>query len=267
MYSNTATARCTAQKTMIFTGPHFYLGLIQIALVAAYVLIAVYAAGRNAIADRIVIWFIGAFLLMYKTGEYVTMGKVPVDLSAASYFLFGAVAFVPFRPLKAAASFSAMLSGAVYFFTMILYPETHVAGVQTAAVPAFDLAMAMTNHNMLFLGGLFMCAKYAFPREDYVWVLGWFAFFFAYLQLVTVGYGINYANTSIVQILTGTLVADVLGVPLTAAYYVVYYVVVTGLCVAIITLYSLLNRTYAAKKVDRRPVFLPPLLRMPAYFA
>ena len=100
-----------------------------------------------------------------------------------------------------------------------------------------------------------------------MWVLGWFAFFFAYLQLVTVGYGINYANTSIVQILTGTLVADVLGVPLTAAYYVVYYVVVTGLCVAIITLYSLLNRTYAAKKTDRRPVFLPPLLRMPAYFA
>ena len=252
---------------MIFTGEHYYLGLIQIALVAAYVLIAVYAAGRNAIADRIVIWFIGAFLLMYKTGEYVTMGKVPVDLSAASYFLFGVAAFIPFRPLKAAASFSAMLSGAVYFFTMILYPETHVAGVQTAAVPAFDLAMAMTNHNMLFLGGLFMCAKYAFPREDYVWVLGWFAFFFAYLQLVTVGYGINYANTSIVQILTGTLVADVLGVSLTAAYYVVYYVVVTGLYVAIITLYSLLNRTYAVKKADRRPVFLPPLLRMPSYFA
>ena len=100
-----------------------------------------------------------------------------------------------------------------------------------------------------------------------MWVLGWFAFFFAYLQLVTVGYGINYANTSIVQILTGTLVADVLGVSLTAAYYVVYYVVVTGLYVAIITLYSLLNRTYAAKKVDRRPVFLPPLLRMPSYFA
>ena len=250
MYSDTATARCTAQKTMIFTGPHFYLGLIQIALVAAYVLIAVYAAGRNAIADRIVIWFIGAFLLMYKTGEYVTMGKVPVDLSAASYFLFGVAAFIPFRPLKAAASFSAMLSGAVYFFTMILYPETHVTGVQTAAVPVFDLAMAMTNHNILFLGGLFMCAKYAFPREDYVWVLG-----------------INYANTSIVQILTGTLVADVLGVSLTAAYYVVYYVVVTGLYVAIITLYSLLNRTYAAKKVDRRPVFLPPLLRMPSYFA
>ena len=54
MYSDTATARCTAQKTMIFTGPHFYLGLIQIALVAAYVLIAVYAAGteRDSGQDR-----------------------------------------------------------------------------------------------------------------------------------------------------------------------------------------------------------------------
>ena len=69
MYSDTATARCTAQKTMTFTGPHFYLGLIQIALVASYVLIDAYAAGRNAIADRIAIWLIGAFLLMYKTGE------------------------------------------------------------------------------------------------------------------------------------------------------------------------------------------------------
>ena len=205
---------------------------------------------------------------MYKTGEYVTMGKVPVDLAAASYFLFGVAAFVPFRPLKAAASFSAMLSGSGLLLHHDPLPRNARCRRTDSRRPRHStLAMAMTNHNMLFLGGLFMCAKYAFPREDYVWVLGWFAFFFAYLQLVTVGYGINYANTSIVQILTGTLVADVLGVPLTAAYYVVYYVVVTGLWRGDHHSLLLLNRTYAAKKVDRRPVFLPPLLRMPAYFA
>ena len=87
---------------MIFSGPHYYLGLIQAALAVCYVLLGVFAAGRNKWVDRIAAWVIGAYLLLYKSWEYGPFSTVPVDLSAISYFLFGVAAFVPFRPVKAA---------------------------------------------------------------------------------------------------------------------------------------------------------------------
>lgn len=248
---------------MIFTGEHYYLGLIQIALVAAYVLIAVYAAGRNAIADRIVIWFIGAFLLMYKTGEYVTMGKVPVDLSAASYFLFGVAAFVPFRPLKAAGSFSAMLSGSVYFFTMILYPETHVENLLDNRW--FLLTMAMVNHNVMFFGGMLVCAEYRFERTDYAWVLGWMAFYLTYFQLITVGYGITEGVTTIAEIVDGSLVAEVLGVSLTSAYYAIYYIIVALALALIFVLFKYINSAFMRRKDRDKPRFLSYADMRPAW--
>ena len=160
---------------MIFSGPHYYLGLIQAALAVCYVLLGVFAAGRNKWVDRIAAWVIGAYLLLYKSWEYGPFSTVPVDLSAISYFLFGVAAFVPFRPVKAAGSVSAMLSGAVYFFTMILYPETHVESL--LANRWYLLIMAMVNHNLMSAGGLFLCARNTFRRTDCVWVLGWFAFY------------------------------------------------------------------------------------------
>ena len=119
-------------------------------------------AGRSRVFDRVGAWLIGAYLLMYKFNEYGPFRAVPLDLSAVSYFLFGVAAFVPFRPLKAAGSFSAMLSGSVYFFTMILYPETHVENLLDNRW--FLLTMAMVNHNVMFFGGMLVCAEYRFER-------------------------------------------------------------------------------------------------------
>lgn len=242
---------------MIFTAPHYYLGVIQLALVAAYVLIAVFVAGRNRVLDRAVIWLIGAYLLLYKTWEYGPFRAIPVDLSAISYFLFGIAAFVPFRPLKAAGSFSAMLSGSIYFVTMILYPEMHVENLLSNRW--FLLTMAMVNHNLMFLGGMFMCAKYEFGRTDHVWMLGWIAFYLVYYQLVAVSYGVVEGVTAIVGILQGTLVAEVLGVPLTVAYFVLYYAVIILAFALILTAYILLNRAFARRRKRKKGSFLPPL--------
>ena len=245
---------------MIFSGPHYYLGLIQVALAVCYVLLGVFAAGRNKWVDRIAAWVIGAYLLMYKSWEYGPFSTVPVDLSAISYFLFGVAAFVPFRPVKAAGSVSAMLSGAVYFFTMILYPETHVESL--LANRWYLLIMAMVNHNLMFAGGLFLCARNTFRRTDCVWVLGWFAFYLAYYELVTAGYGMTSNVTAITGILDGSLVAGVLGLPLTAGYYVGYYIIVILALALIASVFVLLNRAFARRR-ERKGVFLPAFSTSP----
>lgn len=239
---------------MITTGPYDYLGYIQAAVVVCYVLLAVFVAGRNKWLDTLVVWFIAAYLLAYKFDEYGPFSSYPIDLSAMSYFVFGFAAFIPFRPLKAAGSFTAMLSGAVYFVTMTFFPNTHVESLTFNRW--FLLTMAMVNHNLMFVGGLFMCARHKFGRTGMVWILGWFAFFFAYLELLTVGYGINYQVTSIVEIMQGTLVAEVLGLELTPTYYVLYYIIVVGLSVALLALFDLLNKAFTRRRMKKEPPFL-----------
>ncbi len=248
---------------MIFTGEHYYLGLIQAALAVFYVLFGVFVAGRSRVLDRVGAWLIGAYLLMYKFNEYGPFRAVPVDLSAVSYFLFGVAAFVPFRPLKAAGSFSAMLSGSIYFFTMILYPEMHVENLLNDRW--FLLTMAMVNHNIMFFGGMLVCAECRFGRTDYVWMLGWMAFYLAYFQLVTVGYGITEGVTTIGEIVDGTLVAEVLGVPLTAAYYAVYYIVVILALALIFVLFRCINSVFMRRKDRNKPRFLSYADMRPAW--
>lgn len=247
---------------MIFTGAHYYFGIIQAALIVVHVLVGIFVAGRNRYFDRLAVWVIGAYLLFYKMWEYGPFEDLPLDLSAMSYFLFGFAAFIPFRPMKTAASFSAMLSGVVYAVTMTLYPESHV-GLLNVSNRYFLVAMAMVNHNLMFAGGLFMSARHRFVRTDYIWVFGWLAFFFGYLILLIYGYGTELRASSIVQIMQGTLVADVLGLEMTAVYYIVYYIVFFSLFAAIICLYALLNRAYHKKD----PPYLPQLHTLSEFFA
>ena len=153
-----------------------------------------------------------------------------------------------------------MLSGAVYFFTMILYPETHVESL--LANRWHLLIMAMVNHNVMFVGGLFLCARNTFRRTDCVWVLGWFAFYLAYYELVTAGYGMTSNVTAITGILDGSLVAGVLGLPLTAGYCVGYYVIVIIALALIASAFVLLNRAFTRRR-EKKGVFLPALSASP----
>ena len=68
---------------MIFTGEHYYLGLIQAALAVFYVLFGVFVAGRSRVFDRVGAWLIGAYLLMYKFNEYGPFRTVPLDLPSS----------------------------------------------------------------------------------------------------------------------------------------------------------------------------------------
>ena len=197
---------------MIFTGEHWTYGVVQAAVIVVEILLLRFVAGRNRVLDRFVVWAIAVFLVLYKLDEYGFGKSVPLDLSVMSYFLFGLAAVVPFRPLKCAASFSAMLSGAIYALTMLLFPENHFSEVTSVTQDVFLIRMAMLNHNLLFVGGGFMCSFARFGREDFVWLFGWYGFFMAYLKLMVDGFGVSTKYVSIIRIMDGSLVADVLGV-------------------------------------------------------
>lgn len=247
---------------MIFTGSYWYYGVIQIAVFAAIVAIACLVAGRNRLFDAVVVWVIGAYLLCYKLNEYGPFKAMPIDLSAMSYFLFGVAAFVPLRPLKSAAAFSAMLSGIIYVATMTFFPETHIASLNSSD-KFFLINMAMCNHNLLLLGSIFMTAQLEVKRDDVVFLLGWFGFFFAYLNLLVTAYGVSYKNSSIIGIIDGSLVAGVLGMDVTPAFGAVYYTVCLFVFGALVALFILLNR-FLTRRYRK---FLPPLVRRADIFA
>lgn len=247
---------------MIFTGSYWYYGIIQFGLVAVEVLLAVFWVGRNKTFDRIAMWLIAAYLLCYKFDEYGPFSAIPLDLSAMSYFFFGMAAFVPFRPLKCAAGFSAVLSGAVYAFSMALFPENHISSISNG-LSFFVINMALVNHNILIVGGLFMTAQARFERVDFVWLLAWFAFFFSYIMLVTEGFGVSVKSASIMQILDGSLVADAISVSRTPLFYVIYYTVVVAVSLTGVFLYARVNRAF--NRFRRNP-FLPDIIRVNPLF-
>lgn len=250
---------------MIFTGEHWTYGVVQAAIIAAQVLLAVFVVGKNRTFDRIAMWVIAVFLLMYKLDEYGYGRVIPLDHSVMSYFLFGVAAIVPFRPLKGAASFSAMLSGTIYALTMLLFPENHFSAATATTQDVFLVRMAMVNHNLLVTGGMFMCSLARFEREDFVWLLGWQGFFMAYLKLMTDGFGANTDNVSIIKIMDGSLVATVLDVSVTPTYVAVYYVVIAGVCAGLVAAFAALNRAFARRRRRRAP-FLPSLRAPSPYY-
>lgn len=250
---------------MIFTGEHWIFGAVQAAVIAAQVLFLLFVVGKNRVFDRVAMWTIALFLVLYKLDEYGFGKTIPLDHSVMSYFLFGLAAVVPFRPLKCAASFSAMLSGAVYALTMLLFPENHFSEVTAVTQDVFLVRMAMLNHNLLFAGGAIMCSLASFEREDLVWLFGWHGFFMAYLKLMVDGFGMSTENVSIMRIMDGSLVADVLGVRVTVAYVAVYYLIFAAVFTAILLGFIALNGAFARRRFRRNP-FLPSPRALSPYY-
>ena len=167
---------------------------------------------------------IGAYLIMYKSYELLPE-LLPADLSAVSYFVFAAAAFLPLRRLKCAASFFSVLSGSVYAVTMILFPGEHFGEHTTE----FLAGMAMFHHALLLIGGLAMCSLCRPEREkDAPAVLGALALYLAYLGLLWVFDPASASlATAIFGIVDGSLVAGVLGLSVTAGYLAVYILAIT----------------------------------------
>lgn len=243
---------------MIFTSEWWYCGVIELAIVAATIAAAVLLAGKRPLLDRAVTMVIGAYLIMYKSYELLPE-LLPADLSAVSYFVFAAAAFLPLRRLKCAASFFSLLSGSVYAVTMILFPGEHFGEHTTE----FLAGMAMFHHALLLIGGLAMCSLCRPERKkDAPAVLGALALYLAYLGLLWVFDPASASlATAIFGIVDGSLVAGVLGLSVTAGYLALYILAITLVFLALAAAFFALGR-----RMSGRRRMLSTLIRLPGSF-
>lgn len=237
---------------MLFTGAHWYVGVLQIMLLAAETACAFRFLSAHRVVNLAFIRCAGAYLFLYKLFEYVSKQIVPLDFSVLSYFLMGVSVAVPLRQVRAAASFSAFLSGLIYTLSMIIFPETHF----DTALSTEYCFFAMFNHNLLYIGSLGVSACYVFRRDDVLWIMGWLGIFVCYAYIVAHRFGVGV--TTIMQILDGSVINLVFpDFVLAPWYYAVYYIgCAAALCLIIAAVFAVNRRFHRG---DSR--ILPPLDR------
>lgn len=228
---------------MIFTGGHWYYGVIQLFLLGLDILAAL-GAIRCRKVGLVWLWITALWMLGYKIWEYVPAGRWPLDFSALTYFLFGAAVLLPVRPLKTAASFSGMLAGACFIVTLILLPE-----MQYNTQPnGFYLGMAILNHNLLFTGGVILAGRYVFKKTDLFWIVGWLALVIVYIEVLTHCFGITESYAVLADILDGTIIYRLTGTTFALQWW--YYVLYYPCCLALLCL--LLFLLFKVNKLLRR---------------
>ncbi len=224
---------------MIFTGEHWYYGILQLFLLGLDILAAL-GAIRHRKFGLCWLWITALFLLGYKIWEYVPAGRWPLDFSAMTYFLFAVAVLLPVRPLKAAASFSGMLAGVCFIVTLILLPE-----MQYDSQPnGLCLIMAILNHNLLFTGGMILAGRYPFKKTDLFWIGGWLVLAIACIEVLTHCFGFTQSNAVFTDILDGTIVFQLTGntFALPWWYYALYYPCCLALLCLLLFLFFKVNK-------------------------
>ncbi len=238
---------------MIFTGPHWYLTLLQIFMIVID-LLAVYAAMRNPKISYILLTAFGVYILVYKSVEHgLWEKKWPLDFSAITYFLFGAAALIPIRALKFVSSWSAVLAGSVFIMSILLIPEYQYAD----DLPERMRLMSIMNHNMLLVGGLLTLARYPFKKTDILWIAAWLFLTIAYTEaLVNVAHA-EQGNAMYAKILDGSIIHYVLpDFKLVLWWYIVYYLFVIVAATGFSFLILWLNRFMRSYRYDTEYKFI-----------
>lgn len=205
---------------MIFTGPHWWAGVVQVGVLAAELLFLLCFLRRHSKIGGVIVLVVGIYFLAYKLWEYISNHKWPIDFSALTYFLFGIAAILPLRPIKTAASFSGFLAGSIFIVSFILFPEFH-----NQQNPIFYYrAMGFVNHNLMFIGSFLLMIRYRFMKLDIAWIVGWIVFVVAYSEVMIYGFHIVDSIEVITKIVDGSILFKLFpGITLVWYVYLVYY--------------------------------------------
>ncbi len=206
---------------------YFHVQALQVVFFALG-LFGAYATYKSRALSYVAVFFVAAWLLVLKGIQYFELGRLPMDISAVCYFLYGICAILPFRPLKTVAAQLATLCGLVYGICMIARPDVFFEHDSNE----FGRYFAIANHAMLFFGGLAMMGHVRFKKTDFLWTLSAVALIVGYIEACVL-YGVPESTAVFPEIVNGNIVYMIFP-DFTPAwwYYPVYYAafaVLTGL--------------------------------------
>ena len=190
-----------------------------------FAVLAAYATNKNRAFSYLSIYGVAVWLLYFKISEYAGSGRLPLDISAICYFLYGFFALLPVRPLKVAAAQLCALCGLVYAICMLAMPQVFYHRDPTEIGRYF----AVANHSLLFFGGLAMMVHVGFRKTDLIYTAAVLGAIIVYTE-ICVAKGVQQGTAIFSQIVDGSVILVIApGFTIRLWYYVVYYLLVAGL--------------------------------------
>lgn len=226
----------------MFGHPFLHIQLLQFVF-SCLALLAAYATWKNRVLSFVAVYGVAVWFLVWKSIEYGGSGRLPMDISAICYFLYGIVAILPVRPAKTAVAQIAALCGLVYSICMMSMPQIFFARDPNQAVEYF----AIVNHSLLLFGGLAMLGHIRFKWTDVFWTVAVVGAVAAYIE-ICISLGVEEGTAIFSQILDGSVILVIApNFSMRWWYYVLYYTVTLSIFALWIALTYALNRKAAAK--------------------
>lgn len=130
-------------------------------------LLAIYLLFVKEKHQKSVLYGLSTFLLLYKMIEYtlyglnLDMGKIPIEYSTITYFLFGITVVFNLKSLKPLAAFMGFLSGLGYLMSFMFLAPAYFANNGI-----YMTVMALINHSIVFIGALILMRQEKFQIFD-----------------------------------------------------------------------------------------------------
>ena len=101
-------------------------------------------------------------VLIYNIGIIIVFPyKVPVEFSTLSYFLVPIIVLFNIKELRIWAVYTALLSGVIYYISMILYGTTLYGHF-----PVYSVVTSLFNHGSLLAYALVSLGNYEFKKSE-----------------------------------------------------------------------------------------------------
>ena len=222
---------------MIFTGEHWYFGLIQALLLITEIVFGLTVAKSRPVLRKILLVAVAVWFLGRKIGEIMTNHEVPFDFSAVAYFAISFVVLFPTRQTFFVGAFCGFIAGSLYTLSMIVVPEVHFSRAGD-----YTVVNAMFNHNMLLFISFLMSAEKKFSLRDVHWIPMYIIIYFMYALLVKDNFNITNVTTTF-QILDGSIINIVFpDYDLNVGYYIFYYIFAILLLTGFVTAVYRINK-------------------------
>jgi hypothetical protein len=156
---------------------------MSIALIA--IISAIFMSKVHKKKKRMILLSIAILLLIYKITEYtiyglnLEIGKVPIEFSTLSYFLFGMTILFHIKLLYPIAAFTSFISGIGYLIAFIFIGEQYVLvnGLYTTIV-------SFTSHFILFFGSILLKSFFEVKKEHIKYILVYTVIYLIYVIIV-----------------------------------------------------------------------------------